>query len=295
MILLNRNSVSRATVTRLILLSLCLISGLIGGKNVEAHIFDRGHIERSIDVVIRDRDVDIRYAIGLSDETMLDMLIEAEAIEGEEAADFRAAIDALPKSDAQSPADAANAIELAPLDFQTQLLKRFVDQVGSGLSHKIVLMANDTAIDFRSQSISISPRNHVAMEIRLRATLPAADALKIKLTDSNFLGTKPADRDLSIPPDPKPASFGKSAANEPSAGDHKENVTVPCFSGNLRLACRARGDAILLNSSVAPVLARAESTELGQLDHDGRVAAATILAKLAFAAGSPAPASGGDQ
>lgn len=305
MILLNRIASPRDTVTRLILLNLVAVSSFYCSSDAQAHIFDRGHIERSIDVIIRGTDVDIRYAIGLSDETMVDMLVKAEAIEKDEAAAFRALIDAMPKpdTDAQSTTDLP---DLEPLEFQNRLLQRFVDEIGAGLSKQISLTANKESIEFRSQSISISPRQHVALEIRLRATLPSEDTIQLQLKDSNFLVTKEHVQ-KKTPDDAnefESTSKGKTAAKKKSTSDQSKNIAVgqvkpneavKSFTGNLRLACRARGRAILLNSSVAPVLARADAIEIGPLDQEDRAAAATISVKLAFAKGSPTPAKRADQ
>ena len=77
-----------------ILMLLCLIIGSVLCPRVAfSHEFAPGHIERSIDVVIRDRSVQIKYAIGLSDITMLDWLLRENEIEPASEQRFRRLIE----------------------------------------------------------------------------------------------------------------------------------------------------------------------------------------------------------
>jgi hypothetical protein len=74
------------------------------------------------------------------------------------------------------------------------------------------------------------------------------------------------------------------AANSSEIEATKKDSQTPSFRyfGNIRLACRVKGDAVQLNSNVAPVLARAKAVDTELLDLDQRVSAASIVTRIGF-------------
>lgn len=272
-----------------------------------AHEFETGHIERSIDVVIRDRHVQVKYAIGLSDTTILDRLAEKGLIESSEEARFRKCIadlefqavkeesnnakggeNGIKTSESKSPsrpapetlstrstiaktsADTSESDSVAePLEFQTELLTLLQDKLSDSIIENLKLEYDGNSLIKTEIAVSNSPRHHVSLEIAFSVDLPDAEKNELVFVDRNFL-------DLMILPagdKPKPTL----AKNDQDVDDQELR-----YFGNIRLACRVKGKVVQLKSNVAPVLARSTLISVGSLNRQQRVEAATIRTKLAF-------------
>ena len=255
--------------------------------NVCAHEFERGHIERSIDVVVRGSKVEVKYSLGLSDETIVDLLVDEDSLGAADEQRFRKCIaqyesGASAERDASSeksdstekiPDDGKNRNETAaePLAFQTELIELLKEKLAPKISEGLGITANQISIVAEEPVFSTSPRHHVAMEIVLRASLTKMTPTELSVIDRNFL-----EVDTAAEPN--------VAANSSEIEATKKDSQTPSFRyfGNIRLACRVKGDAVQLNSNVAPVLARAKAVDTELLDLDQRVSAASIVTRIGF-------------
>ena len=269
-----------------------------------AHEFETNHIERSVDVVIRDQKIEVKYSIGLADTTIVDWLVREQLIDATEEARFRKQILALEGTaettkkkeatkqdsgdvvDGQSESTESNLKKPAldqsalsktvgqtpatektpqPLQFQTELMELLREKLSESVTDSLELKCNGTALKYSEIAVSNSARHHVAMEILLKADLPNDDKMELSFVDQNFLETV-------------------TSASEEKVGSNVERTESPKFKyfGNIRRACRVKGRIVQLNSNVAPVLARAKLTDVESLDLEQRVAAATIATKIAI-------------
>ena len=270
--------------------SVMIIVGLIlffEADSLRAHEFETGHIERSIDVIIRDHKIEVKYSVGLADETIVNWLVAENAIEAADEARFRKSIAEYEaasatkektKTGSSGSSGSAGSVtpsrdseQLQPQKFQTELTEVMKEKLAPLMLEKLVLATGESQLKVDAHEVSASPRHHVALQIVLRATLPKVGPTKLSITDGNFLETKEADTE------------DKPAIKEADEKESDKEKAVFRYFGNIRLACRVKGDAIQLNSNVAKVLARAQPVALGQLELEQRVRASTISTKIGFA------------
>ena len=272
-----------------------------------AHEFETGHIERTIDVIVRDRKVQVKYAIGLSDTTILDWLVTEQLIESSEEERFRKCIAELenesvnegleevqssdksvpkrqPKPVPEPREKSATAttprakasesnVQTEPLQFQTELLTLLQEKLSEGILENLELKCDEVLLEKAEIAASNSARHHVSLEIAFSVELPIAENNELSIVDRNFLDLKlPAERN-----EPTNGLKGEKSEKEQAVDSHELK-----YFGNIRLACRVKGKAVQLNSNVAPVLARVKPVDVGPLSRDQRVEAATIRTKLAF-------------
>ncbi len=273
------------SLERSVMIMFALLALLVP-QQLHAHEFETGHIERSIDVIVRGDKVAVRYSIGLADETIVNWLVKEGGLDTDEEKRFRKSI-----ADYESDADSAksrdaetkdenlpnsgvevNSTPAEPLEFQTELLDLLKDKLASVICKNLELAVDDMALEVVDPAVSTSPRHHVAMEITFMAKLAKMGSAKLSIIDKNFLEFN------DIVAEGKPAQSQVESAKD---RDSKKPSFV--YFGNIRLACRVKGDAVQLNSNVASVLARAQPVELAPLDFDQRVEAATIVTKIGFA------------
>jgi hypothetical protein len=258
-----------------------------GATNLCAHEFERGHVERSMDVIVRGNKIEVKYSLGLSDETIVDWLVNENAIESADEQRFRKCIadyearsnvsrDDSKKTSSHEeaqPVDAEDRKEIVaePLAFQTELIGMLKQKLAGKIADNLAIVANDIRIAPEEPVVSTSPRHHVAMEIVLKASLTKVASTELSVIDRNFLEVE----NVSEP---------NVAANSSEIEAEQENSQKPRFRyfGNIRLACRVKGDAVQLNSNVAPVLARAKTADTESLDLEQRLAAASIVTRIGF-------------
>jgi len=258
-----------------------------------AHEFETGHIERSIDVIVRGQKIEVKYSIGLADETIVDWLVREELLAESEEARFRDCIakleeaearktktsDTDPESNSQEKkseeADSPN-----PLEFQTELMKLLRDKLADSVCEKLVLRTNGVQIEIAETSVSNPARHHVAMEIILKAELPSKAETEFSLVDGNFLDVVNDVNEKSTDAVSQKSSDAALAKESSSLDECPDTFR---YFGNIRLACRVKGNAVQVNSNVAPIIARANVTEVGSLTLDERIEAATIRTKIGFA------------
>lgn len=265
-----------------------------------AHEFETNHIERSIDVLVRDQKVEVKYSLGLSDSTIVDWLVEQELIDQTEETRFRkciADLESLAKEEVSSTENgkkesknskldaretsgerfsASNTNKAAedspePAEFQFELLKLLREKLSGKLVGKLELNANGESLNFSEVAVSNSARHHVALEILLKASLSDAEKTELVFVDRNFL-------DFTVQND---------GAAKSGSGDGLSDKQKLRYFGNIRLACRTKGAAVQINSNVAPVIARAKPINIESLDQGERVEAATIRTNIAFAKSKP--------
>jgi len=272
---------------------------------VLAHEFETGHIERSIDVVVRDRKAEVTYAIGLSDATIVDWLVDEQLINAVEEARFRKRIaefekeaesekldEGKPKLEqdlemqklssaegqiASTKSDSVKVTQTSddsqePLGFQSELLTLLREKLSGPICENLELNCDGKPL-FKSEVVaSNSARHHVSMEIVFSVDLPDAEKIKLSIVDRNFLDSK----DL--------LKSDKSEVGEKTVsknGDQNASGQEFRYLGSIRLACRVKGNSVQLNSNVAPILARAKSTDVGPLNLEQRLEAATIQTMIA--------------
>lgn len=284
-----------------------------------AHEFETGHIERSIDAVVRGQKIEVKYSIGLADETIVDWLVR-EALLGtadeqrfrkciadlegtsdlvETTPDPESALRPEKKSSEEKQAEDSKAAE--PLEFQTELMELLRDKLSDSVCEKLILKVDNVQLEFGETSVSNSARHHVAMEITLKADLPTKDAVELTLVDQNFLevlevvNQTPPSAAVKAPSATVTANSGLtdsaqtngSSANESNASNKTQQVVESeetfRYFGNIRLACRVKGQVVQLNSNVAPIIARAKTVDVGLLTGQQRVEAATIRTRIGFA------------
>ena len=247
----------------------------------KGHEFERGHIERSIDIVIRDRTVNVRYAIGLSDTTMVDWLVKENSISEAEQQRLRKLIAEF-ENDKQ-PSDSEAEQDVEPAEFQTDLMGRFKEELGQKICDSFELICNDEKLEF-TQQLSSSPRRHVVLEICLTSRILDAETAELIFVDRNFLDV--VEEDTVVSPettaDATDAAAASDQTTEPDSAQQTEPAKKFLFGGDVRLACRVKGGAVQLSSNVAPIVARSKVTDVDPLDTRQRVKAATISTKLGF-------------
>jgi hypothetical protein len=249
-------------------------------SQAHAHEFDDGHIERSIDAIMRGRNLEVRYAIGLSDETIVAWLVKEEALGTDEAARFRELIAEYETSDASEQTQSDEATE--PVAFQTELSVLLKEKLSQRVSKKFSLTANQNLLEFEVAKVAASPRHHVAIEFVLKATLPVAETVELSFVDQNFLDAVSSSfQDGPVTP--------KRPSKEADSQTAEENGVVPDpttqfqYSGNVRKACRVKGNAVQLSSNSVPVLTRAKPIDVSEMGLKERIEAGTIVTKIAFA------------
>lgn len=253
-----------------------------------AHEYETGHIERSIEVIVRGQKIQVKYSVGLADETIVNWLAREGLLEKDAEAGYRKSIADLesktPEKKDQSTDESGDQKQkqqkkeepeakiVQPLAFQTELMQLLRDQLAKSVCDKIQLSIDGEELEFLDSSVTNSARHHVAMEIVLVAELASATTTELVLVDRNFLEL--AENEVA-----QPAKVDSEAVT----GSFKETEKKLRYFGNIRLACRVKGNAIQLNSNVAPVLARAKPIDVGSITHDERIEAATIRTKIGFA------------
>ena len=268
----------------LVAAALALFPSLLGGL-AWAHEFETGHIERSVDVIVRGQDVQVKYSLGLADETIVNWLVAEGELEKETESRYRKCIADLesqlaamkkPEKPGQQkvkvkPQTAgAKAVPAEPLAFQTELMELLREKLSGSVCKNLQLTIDGKQLEFTESTVSSSARHNVAIEIELAAKLPTKSTTVLSLTDRNFLNT---DNVATEQPTKSTAAVEES----------RELQQKFLYFGNVRLACRVKGIAVQLNSNVAPVLARAKPVDLATATFEERVQAATIRTKIGFA------------
>ena len=270
------------------LMLLCLVMGsFVYPRAAFSHEFEPGHIERSIDVVIRDRNVQIKYAIGLADITMLDWLVRESEIEPAAEQRLRGLIEdhessQSPESESD-PTAADGKASSEPAEFQREIADLFKEKLSAKIFENLKLSCNETPLSFTEKKLTDTSRHHVVLECILTATIPDGETVVLCLADQNFLEmieSEPA-ADPESPNSPRENSAVASGGEQDFAV--KNAASDFRFHGSMRRACRVKGDAVLVNSNVVPVLARAKATDIGAMNREQRLDAATIETKLVFA------------
>lgn len=259
-----------------------------------AHVFETGHIERSVDIVVRGDNVQVKYSIGLADETILDWLSREGLLEQTEETRFRKCIKDFEEveskqqnstnesNDKPTRADGAEEEVVEPVAFQKQLMKLLREKLAGSVCQKLKLTFAGKEIEFSEVTVSESARHHVAMEVLLKAKLTTAKRAKgsksdrggqLTFVDGNFLEMTEAGSQESTASTPQVESQ--------KTLDPKEHEFR--YGGNVRLACRVKGNAIQLNSNVAPILARSKPVDVSARSLEERVEAATIRCQIGFA------------
>lgn len=282
---------------RLIVFCIALILATVPirlGGLVYAHEFETGHIERSIDVIVRGQDIQVKYSLGLADETIVNWLVAEGELEKESESGYRKSIADLElqlaamkveaqktdkeKDKAESKAVAksvgAKAEGAEPLAFQTELMDLLREKLSGSVCENLQLTIDGKPLEFSESTVSNSARHNVAIEIVMAAKLPNKSTTVLSLTDRNFL-------DLDNVATEQPTK------STPVVEESTEQQQKFRYFGNVRLACRVKGIAVQLNSNVAPVLARATPFDVATATLAERIEAATIRTKIGFA--KPAP------
>ena len=294
-----------------VLLTLFPVSWVGSCSLLYAHEFETGHIERSIDVIVRGQDIQVKYSLGLADETIVNWLVAEEAIEKKAETRFRKCIadlesqtkkaEAEKKTEVQEPliqeppkqrnaesvppagaidadgaagADVAGEVDTEPLAFQTELMQLLREKLSDSVCENLQLTIDGKQLKFADLKVSDSAPHPVAMEILLSAELPTTAATVLSFVDRNFLEVDEVAAE--------PAAKAKSTKEDESAAQKTPEPKHRYF-GNVRLACRVKGMAVQLHSNVAPVLARAKPTDLANATLQERIEAATIRTKIGFA------------
>jgi len=171
---------------------------LIWTGGVFAHEYEAGHIERSVEVIVRGQNVQVKYSVGLADETIVDWLAREGLLDKDAEARYRKSIadlepqtsdkeeestDQKPQQKREQPeADVAQ-----PLAFQTELRQLLRDRLAKSVCEKIQLSIDGEEFEFLDSSVTNSARHHVAMEIGFVAELAAPATTELVVVDRNFL------------------------------------------------------------------------------------------------------------
>ncbi len=241
---------------------------------VLAHEFERGEIERSFEVIVRGQQVSVNWRVGLSPATMADMLLDSQAIDAREHAQLLAKIDpdspketqadkSLPSEEQQPPKTRVSKPTSSPasqtlqdkdvLAIENRLLDKLEKHVAGGWSSKISLKVDGKPLKFSAVTVARSSRHHVNFEIQCKALLESTGKHNMVVCDSNLLDTR---------------------ENE---GSGEKSFR---YNGGIRTAFRAKGDAVLINSTAPAVLARSKVKETRGLDLEHRMELSTISADI---------------
>ena len=255
-----------------------------------AHEFKLNHVERSIEVVVRDHHCSVRWGVGMSLQTMVQMLRNADAISAEEHQTLSAQIrraekasptgganqaDAVALQSAASPdtnadpaaaavpdlaadpetdakADSKTSSETA-LDIQRTVSELVSKHLTAVWATGLTLKVDGKIVKLDSMTFSVSPRHHVDFEAIGSVHLGGRGKAKIELTDSNFLDTVPS-------------------------GDEQKPTFL--YHGGIKTAFRVKGETVSINSNAAPLLSRAKPKQLAGLGLQPRKDLAVVVATI---------------
>jgi hypothetical protein len=280
---------------------------------VPLHDFPLGHVERALNVVVRQNQVDIEYAIGMSDETAIHLYAngdqsdqarsEANESDGSQADSTEARIvaeEVLDDADTKSIVEQSNDQPLGDqLGNETRVLKMLSKRAPQEILKRLVLTFDGEEVPLEIVEASPSSRHHVSLLIRIRAKMPVGRVFDFKLADDNYLmldgDSDGVNAGLAISGfDLGSGALANNSICEtevsPVAGDEKQfgvdkNREKDEFilAGTTKMALRAKGKAVLLQSNVAPVLARAKPIEIFQLGIPERQEVCSIVARIGIA------------
>ena len=172
-----------------------------------AHVVPDGHIERAVQVVVRDRSIEIEIRVGINEKTQLQII----------------------KKLTDKNVDPEQLNEL----FQNWISQQVVERTNVVIGTSQI---NPTLV-----KVVPNARRHVDYAIFLTATIPPGIE----------------EIDLTV-----------------------ENNAMTAFPGNWRGAIKTKGDAMIGRTDDAPILIRAESINLTELEEYKRKAVEKISAKL---------------
>lgn len=288
----NRDNLHNNRMTKMLFLMALVIGQSLGGSSrALAHEFEDGHIERSIDAISRGRNLEIRYSIGLSDETIVAWLVKESELETADAARYRELIAEYESSTKPDQTESKPTIRVEnqvsdrapePVAFQTELSSLLKEKLSQRVSKKFILTVNQKLVEFKVAKVAASPRHHVAIEFVLKATLPMAETVELSFVDRNFLDSvSSSSQEKSSTPKRPTKESGPQITGEKDV--NSTTATQFLYSGNVRKACRVKGNAVQLSSNSVPVLTRAKPIDVGEMGLEGRIEAGSIVTKIAFA------------
>lgn len=260
-----QHSKSRGQLSPRIFLAILVCVGFASGAM--AHEFERGQIERSFEAVVRGDVVTVHWRVGMSGQTMADMLLAAKSVTAKEHEQLLAQ---LAKEDAETgdaetedaettteSTDDSTPKKASMLETENGLSERVEQELLAQWASKIAISFDGKPAKFTSVQSQKSSRHHVNFECQFKAKVPATGKHTLSIADSNFLELLETEESQS-------GSF--------------------LYHGGVRKALRAKGSAVLLNSAVAPVLSRSTVSESSGLDLAGRVELCTLNATVVIVA-----------
>lgn len=219
---------------------------LSAGWALPFHVYPDGHIERTVQAIVRDDVLYIEYSVGMNDRTMRQVLdywnkvsSDTTASEGNSKFLLRT-LDSSPQSASSQSSPATSSDAETEFKNDAELLAEFQKQARQRLPGNLYITANQTKISLDPPSETSATRRHMSLTLRFNVELPDSKTIDLSIVDQNFSQS----------------------------------------TGDIRLALKATGNLMLPRSNVSPILIRADPVSLGDLNPNQHQQARTITGKI---------------
>ena len=229
---------SDTTITRWLILLFFAIVGMSGLTQYAAafeptttiHEFPDGFIERSVAVTFEDMTATIEYSVGCSPNTMLDLMKRWDQREDATGPDSNALDDAtsaasesgsLKSNDTPTAPKVGNDLPELTPKQISEIEARFRSRLGAFVAENLTVILDKTPTKLEPPRVEISPRHHIKATVVLEVEFEDESTVDFIIKDKLF----------------------------------RDNESA------FRYAAKAKGDAMLLQSNVSPILVRAERVE----------------------------------
>jgi len=279
------------TVTLSILIAILADPGLTSAP----HKFEDGFVERTFAVIVHDQTAQAKYAIGLNEATILELLAQWEATDrtnkdasqkdksqkptrSTNPSEFKQQPEIEPQRPTQQDSKAENnpaAPEQKPASTEpspnpkkaqpksadtnenkedekeenlinAETFARFQKVAPEQIAKRIKILCDEKTVPVKNVSLDPSPNHPFVLLVKFEFEIPAKETFQLEIQDENF---------------------------------SKQ-------TGAVRRSLKTQGNAMLLNSNVAPIIIRSKRVELAGLSAKETAQQTSISAKLAIMSNS---------
>ena len=233
----------RQTVMSILLVAILWVDAAV------AHQFEDGYVERSVAVRIRDRDVRIKYSIGLNDATMKKFMdrwpndqVLYQKFQNEQIEQIGKPGQGGKKLNSlDSPLEKPlNLPEEGSLVNEIELIRAFAKVAAPQLREGLRVLSNKQPIELKLVSATPSSKHHATLETVWTFQLPPDAMVELSIQDTNFL-------------------------KQP---------------GGIKYSLKTSGSSMTLRSNVAPIQIRSTRIGLDSVDIRQRLLASGIQAAI---------------
>ncbi len=230
------------------------------------HVFPDGHVERTVAVVIRDRTLHVEYSVGMNDVTMQRMIESWKSRSQSEENGLTE--DLLNGTSSDSTDDSSKESTPEPFDFELtensqeegfendeKIAAEFKQLAVEHFAQRLFLKFGDNELELKPVGHPVPTKRHMSLTLEFEVKLPQSDP---------------------------PAETSSSAPTRLDFVDHNflNSTKSTPWHGAIRTSLKAIGGSMLVKSTAAPILVRAERVELTGQPAEKRKQAATISGVL---------------